>query len=109
MILGLASTPVLAKNQVLSAGQIRDRLVGQTITDGTHWSYTLNADGRLDAIDMGKVRAGIWRIAAGELCIRVPLKADEDCWTVRQRGEQLLLEKEGVFSVEISVEARPTH
>jgi hypothetical protein len=96
---------VLAKGQVLSGGEIHQRFEGRTVTDGTHWSYTLKSNSSVSAIDMGKARAGQWRISAGELCIRVPAKAAEDCWTVRQTKEQLFLVREGGDPIEITIQS----
>lgn len=93
-----------AREHTLSTKELREQLSGATISDGTHWSYTLHPDGRLGAIDMGKVRSGLWRISAGELCIRVPLNAEEDCWRIRQQGKQLFLVRDGGSPIAISVE-----
>lgn len=102
VLLGAGST-VFSKENTLTERDIHDRLIGKRITDGTHWSYVLKDDGKIDAIDMGKVRTGTWQISHGELCIRVPAKADADCWTVRQNKAQLFLIKPGL-DIEISVE-----
>lgn len=107
ILLSMVCTLTHAKDHVLSGAELRDRLAGRTITDGTHWSYVLNTDGRVSAIDMGKNRSGVWRISAGELCIRVPVQASEDCWSVRQRNTQFFLVREGGAPIEITVEPAP--
>lgn len=107
-VLGMACTTVFAKDHVLNSAELREHLTGKTISDGTHWSYALKVDGSIAAIDMGKIRTGAWRVSHGELCVRVPVKADEDCWAVRQHGQQWLLIREGGAPIEITIEA-PTN
>lgn len=104
VLLSMVFTLSHAKDHVLSGAELRDRLAGKMITDGTHWTYTLNTDGRVSAIDMGKARSGVWRISTGELCVRVPVQASEDCWSVRQRNVQLFLVRDGGEPIEITVE-----
>src|SRR5262245_25842416 len=57
------------KFQKLSGAQIKARLAGSEITDGTHWADVFAADGTLTSYSMGRKSTGKWRIQKDELCI----------------------------------------
>ena len=52
----------------LSAQEIRARIIGNVITDDTHWSQHFRPDGTLHAIALSRLRQGTWTIDGDTLC-----------------------------------------
>ena len=52
----------------LSAQEIRARIIGNVITDDTHWSLHFRPDGTLHAIALARLRQGTWTIDGDTLC-----------------------------------------
>ena len=52
----------------LSAQEIRARIIGNVITDDTHWSQHFRPDGTLHAIALARLRQGTWTIDGDTLC-----------------------------------------
>ena len=52
----------------LSAQEIRAKIIGNVITDDTHWSQHFRPDGTLHAIALARLRQGTWHIDGDALC-----------------------------------------
>ena len=52
----------------LSAQEIRTTIIGNVITDDTHWSQHFRPDGTLHAIALSRLRQGTWHIEGDTLC-----------------------------------------
>jgi hypothetical protein len=72
LALGLVLTGVGAQAaeefQRLSAQEIRARIIGNVITDDTHWSQHFRPDGTLHALALSRLRQGTWHIDDDTLC-----------------------------------------
>lgn len=93
---GTAATGLSAKTAAqakrLSAKEVRVRLAGKVISDGTHWSYHLKPNGSIDALELGHRRSGKWRLSNGQLCIEIYAgSAAPGCWFVVQDRTRLTL------------------
>ena len=52
----------------LSAREIRAQIIGNVITDDTHWSQHFRPDGTLHAFALSRLRQGTWHIEGDALC-----------------------------------------
>ena len=52
----------------LSAHEIRAQIIGNVITDDTHWSQHFRPDGTLHAIALARLRQGTWHLDGDALC-----------------------------------------
>ena len=72
LALGLVLTGVSAQAtdlfHRLSAHEIRAQIIGNVITDDTHWSQHFRPDGTLHAIALSRLRQGTWTIDGNTLC-----------------------------------------
>ena len=72
LALGLVLTGVSAQAadpfHRLSAQEIRAKIIGNVITDDTHWSQHFRPDGTLHAIALARLRQGTWTIDGNTLC-----------------------------------------
>ena len=72
LALGLVLTGVCAHAadpfHRLSAQEIRTTIIGNVITDDTHWSQHFRPDGTLHAIALSRLRQGTWHIEGDTLC-----------------------------------------
>jgi hypothetical protein len=78
----------------LGEKEIRARVVGKDITDGVHWSMYARSDGTLISMDMGKRRAGAWKIADGKLCLVKQANRPFDCYEVWMSRSQISLRED---------------
>ena len=71
LLAALLSAEALAaeKFQKLSGSQIRIRLSGMEMTDGTHWADVFLAGGALMTYSMGHKSSGKWDVQKDELCV----------------------------------------
>jgi hypothetical protein len=82
------------KFQKLGGSQIRAKLVGMEITDGTHWADVFAANGILTSYSMSRKTTGKWSVQKDELCIdRGP--DDGGCYQVWLAGKKVELRREG--------------
>jgi hypothetical protein len=98
-IFGLAlllsgETVAAEKFQKLSGSQIRARLAGMEMTDGTHWADVFLANGTLMTYAMGRKSSGKWEIRKDELCVDRG-KDDGGCYQVWVSGKDIALRREG--------------
>ena len=52
----------------LSAQEIRATIIGNVITDDTHWSQHFRPDGTLHSMALARLRQGTWHIEGDTLC-----------------------------------------
>lgn len=81
----------------LSAAQIKSVIAAYIITDDAHWSDRYDADGRLIAMELGKVKHGRWRIAGNELCtLREARKPVEECFEIWAAADEIEFRRDGI-------------
>lgn len=100
VLLGLAATfaslsAAAADNfKKLSGTQIRSRLPGMEMTDGTHWADQFAGDGTVASYSMGKKSTAKWHVQKDELCIDRS-KEDSGCYQVWLSGKKIELRRVG--------------
>ncbi|WP_257169648.1 hypothetical protein [Bradyrhizobium sp. SRS-191] len=79
--------------RMLDGKQIHTRIVGQDITDGSHWSMYVRPDGLLIGEESGSSWTGSWKIRNDRLCLALPATTSAECsevWisgtTIRMRA-----------------------
>lgn len=72
--------------RMLDGQQIRARVVGQDITDGSHWSMYFRPDGVLVRSESGSSSTGHWRIQNDKLCMTMPSSTALECNEVWMSG-----------------------
>lgn len=91
----------------LTGAEIRAKLSGMEITDGTHWADIYAANGTLISFSMSRRTIGIWRIQGDELCVeRGP--EDSGCREVWIAGKNVELRRVGSQLPLEGVLQRPT-
>ncbi|MCX7135740.1 MAG: hypothetical protein NTW47_03555 [Proteobacteria bacterium] len=93
------ATPVHAVETFkrLTAPEIRARIVGSVVTDGSHWSDFYQPSGTLDAMELGQRKPGDWKIKGNEMCVtRKARKPVEECFEIWQSGQQIEYRGDGV-------------
>jgi hypothetical protein len=75
----------------LDAKQIRSRLVGQDLTDGSHWSMYLRPGGTLIGTESNTRWTGKWKLQQAKLCMSTPGSASLDCYEVWMAGAKVSL------------------
>ena len=86
----------------LSAKEVRGGVVGKIITDEAHWSDRLLPDGNMQSFDMGKAKAGSWKLDGDELCLtrKERRQTTTDCFKVWLSKDQIELRRDGATVVE---------
>lgn len=87
-----AAFSTAAAAQSLSGEQIRNALIGHTISgveDGEAYSEHLNADGTISGRSPSGDYSGRWRITRDEICFRYDDDEDWDCNEVSLRGNKI--------------------
>lgn len=77
--------------KVLGDKEIRTRVVGNDITDGSHWSLYLCPDGALVSSEAGSSRVGRWRVANNKLCLAHQSGDSPTCNEVWVSGNKIRL------------------
>lgn len=88
----LGSTPIYAAETFkrLTAPEIRARIVGSVVTDGSHWSDFYQPGGMLDAMELGQRKPGTWKLNGDEMCVtRKARKPVEECFEIWQSAQQI--------------------
>lgn len=75
--------------RMLGGKQIRARVVGQDITDGSHWSMYLRPDGALVGSESGSSWTGTWKIRDDKLCTTMPSSPSPVCNEVWMSGTHI--------------------
>jgi hypothetical protein len=90
--------------KLLGEKEIRARVIDKDITDRYHWSTYLRSDGSLFRDEMGRRRAGIWKIEKNKLCMSDRTSKSFTCNEVWMSGENIRLrahEKEETYDAVI--------
>ena len=90
LVFGLAST-AQGQFKLLGEKEIRTRVIGNDITDSSHWSMYLRSDGALIRDEMGRKRTGVWKIQKNKLCMSNPNTDLLDCHEVWMSGQNIRL------------------
>ena len=77
--------------RLLSAKEIRLKIISRDLTDGVHWSWYYRADGTLVSIEMGKQRLGSWKIEDNKLCSPSGRNRQMECYEVWASGKNISL------------------
>ena len=77
--------------KLLSEKEIRARVVGNDITDSSHWVSYLRPDGALLSDEMGWKWTGTWKIRKNKLCMSNPNLESLDCNEVWMSGASIRL------------------
>ena len=81
----------------LNAAEIRNRIIGNVVTDGSHWSDRFEPGGMLNSVELGQRKPGIWKLQATEMCVtRKARKPVEECFEIWQSGDQIEYRGDGV-------------
>jgi hypothetical protein len=75
--------------KLLGEKEIRARVVGNDITDSTHWVSYLRPDGVLLSSEMGRKWTGTWKIQNNKLCMSNPNLESPDCNEVWMSGANI--------------------
>ena len=85
----IAALSTTAFAQSLSGDQIRERLVGNTMSgfdDGEYYSQVLNPDGSITGQSSSGSYRGRWNISGNEICLSY--ESESDCTGVKLRGSR---------------------
>src|SRR5262249_10944203 len=68
----------------LSTCTIRAKIIGNVVTDDTHWSQHFHPDGTLQSIVLSQLRQGTWKIADNALCLTLKMRRGQttECYEV---------------------------
>jgi hypothetical protein len=77
--------------RLLGEKEIQAKVIGNDITDSSHWSMHLRPDGALIRDEMGRKRTGIWKIQKNKLCMSNPSTKLLDCHEVWMSGQNIRL------------------
>jgi len=75
--------------KLLGETEIRARVVGNDITDSSHWVSYLRPDGVLVSDEMGRKWTGTWKIQNNKLCMSNPNLESPDCNEVWMSGANI--------------------
>ena len=75
--------------KLLGEKEIRARVVGNDITDSSHWDSYLRPDGVLISDEMGRKWTGTWKIQNNKLCMSNPNLDSPDCNEVWMSGANI--------------------
>jgi hypothetical protein len=82
----------------LSAAEIRSSIVGKVVTDDSHWSDRFESNGRLDAMELGQRKPGIWKLKGNEMCVtRKARRPVEECFEIWRANDQIEYRRDGVI------------
>jgi hypothetical protein len=77
----------------LSGSEIVSRFSGMEFTDGVHWAYTFDRNGRTSFTSMGHAGSGKWRVNGNQLCY--DRERGERCFQVWVSGNEVQLRTPG--------------
>lgn len=75
----------------LSEKEIRARVIGNDITDNSHWVMYFRPDGALLSDEVSRKRTGIWKVQNNKLCMSNAGGKSLDCNEVWMSGENIRL------------------
>jgi heat shock protein HslJ len=77
--------------KMLGEREVRAKVVGKDITDGSHWSIYVRPDGALVGAESGSRWTGTWNIQRSKLCMSNPGSTALDCYDVWMSGQNISL------------------
>jgi hypothetical protein len=81
----------------LTAAEIRARIIGNVVTDESHWSDRFEPEGIFIGIELGKVERGTWRLAGDQLCVkRQTGKPVTECFEIWLDHDEVEYRRDGV-------------
>lgn len=81
----------------LAAAEIRAKIVGNVVTDESHWSDRFEPNGALKAIELGQERHGTWKLSGDELCMtREAKKPVMECFEIWLHNDEVEYRRDGV-------------
>ncbi len=81
----------------LTASEIKTRIIGSVVTDGSHWSDRYEPTGTLDAMELGQRKLGHWKIRSNEMCVtRKARKPIEECFEIWLFRNQIEYRRDGI-------------
>src|SRR5262245_51082760 len=81
----------------LTAAEIRARIIGNVVTDESHWSDRFEPGGIFIGIELGKVERGTWRLAGDQLCVkRQAGKPVTECFEIWLDQDEVEYRRDGV-------------
>jgi hypothetical protein len=93
--------------QRLSAAEIRATIVGNVVTDESHWSDRFETSGSLRAIELGHEKRGTWTIEGDELCMkRETRERVTECYEIWLYKNEVEYRRDGV-TVAVGVVRKP--
>jgi hypothetical protein len=75
--------------KLLGEKEIRTRVIGNDITNSSHWVSYLRPDGVLISDEMGRKWTGTWKIQNNKLCMSNPNLESPDCSEVWMSGANI--------------------
>jgi hypothetical protein len=93
----IESVHAAEKFKRLNAVEIRNRIVGNVVTDGSHWADRFEAGGKLDGMELGQRKPGTWKLQGNEMCVvRKARKPVEECFEIWQSSNEIEYRGDGV-------------
>lgn len=86
---GVARASAEGSFQHLKASEIRAKVIGNDITDRSHWVSYLRPDGVLFSDEMGRKWTGSWKVQNNKLCISNPNLEAPYCNEVWMSGSNI--------------------
>lgn len=77
--------------KMLNEKEIRARVVGNDITDGSHWAMCVRPDGALISSESGSSRTGSWKMRNDKLCLAQQSGESPTCNEVWVSGSNIRL------------------
>ncbi len=81
----------------LNAAEIRQKIVGNVVTDESHWSDRFESSGTLDAMELGQRKLGTWKLQGTEMCVtRKARKPVEECFEIWISKDNIEYRRDGI-------------
>jgi hypothetical protein len=81
----------------LYATEIRQRIVGNVVTDESHWSDRFESNGTLHAMELGQRKLGTWKLQGNEMCVmRKARKPIEECFEIWISKDNIEYRRDGI-------------
>jgi len=91
--------PAIAADRLrrLNAAEIRQRIVGNVVTDESHWSDRFESNGTLNAMELGQRKLGTWKLQRNEMCVmRKARKPIEECFELWISKDNIEYRRDGI-------------
>ena len=86
----------------LTPDEFARQFIDRTVGDDAHWSYHFGTNATVDAMDLGKIRHGLWRFTRGELCMDFTERRNPvaECYEILISGKNVRFLRDGMLIVE---------